>query len=326
MLGIERFHRILAAGWAFRTLDNPNQLSWSPYRYGFTSAFTTDPTQQSAKPQGPSAALPSSKRVRPIPSASGSEYSVTIGILSLVADLRSIMKRSKTIFLGTSVIAMVATASLGAGSASAHNRPEPPGKGAAKTVTLHAKLHELNNSGASGTATAVVRNQKIRHIEVHAKGLTPNAPHAQHIHYGQQALNECPTLAQDANGDGRVNTVEGLPAYGPVVVSLNTTGDTKPASFLDVTRFPVSNSGSYDYSRKNIKFTRVAGTGYSGGGGTAKQIADSVREGEGVLVIHGVDYNGDGTYDFGAGASELDSSLPAEATDPAACGVLKVVK
>ena len=232
------------------------------------------------------------------------------------------MKPSKMIVLGTSVIAMVAVASLGAGTASAHTSH----KGGSKTVTLSAQLHELNNSGASGTATAVVRNKKIRHIEVHARGLTPNAPHAQHIHYGQQALNECPTLALDTNGDGRLNTVEGLPAYGPVVVSLNTTGDTTPASFLDVTRFPVSKDGAYHYSRHNIKFTQVAGTGYSGGAGTAKQIAESVREGEGVLVIHGVDYNGNGKYDFDAGASELDPKLPAEATDPAACGVLKVVK
>ncbi|HZB67426.1 MAG TPA: hypothetical protein VE503_08405, partial [Ornithinibacter sp.] len=81
----------------------------------------------------------------------------------------------------------------------------------------------------------------------------------------------------------------------------------------------------YHYERDNIKFTRVAGTGYNGGGGTAKQIADSIREGEGVLVIHGVDYNDNGVYDFdSAGASELDPNLPAEATDPAVCGVLKV--
>ncbi len=83
-------------------------------------------------------------------------------------------------------------------------------------------------------------------------------------------------------------------------MSLNTTGDTTPASFLDVTRFPVSDDGSYHYERDNIQFTDVAGTGYSGGGGTAKQIADSIREGEGVLVIHGVDYNKNGVYDFDA--------------------------
>lgn len=123
------------------------------------------------------------------------------------------------------------------------------------------------------------------------------ALHAQHIHYGEQALNECPTLALDSNSDGRLNTIEGVPAYGPVVVSLNTTGDTTPTSFLDVSRFPVSHDGSYDYSRDNIEFTDVAGTGYPGAGGlgTAKQIADSVRDGEGVLVIHGQDYDGNGT-------------------------------
>lgn len=233
------------------------------------------------------------------------------------------MKRRTTAFLGTSALALVAAASIGAGSASAH--PQPSGKGTDRTVSLSAQLDELNGSGASGTATASVRNQRIQNIEVHAQGLTPDAPHAQHIHYGEQAMNECPGLDLDSNMDGRINTVEGIPAYGPVVVSLNTIGDTTPASFLDVSRFPVSHSGSYSYSRDNIDFTRVTGTGYTGGGGTAKQIADAIRAGEGVVVIHGVDYNGNGVYDFdGAGASELDPNLPAEATDPAVCGLLKV--
>lgn len=236
------------------------------------------------------------------------------------------MMRRRTTFFSASVIAMIAATSLGVDTASAHSTPPPPNKGQAKTVTLSAQLGELNNSGASGTAMAVVRNQKIRHIEVHAKGLSPDAPHAQHIHYGEQALNECPTLALDTNRDGRLNTAEGIPAYGPVVVSLTTKGGTTPASFLDVTRFPVSNAGSYHYSRDNIGFTPVAGTGYAGGSGSAKEIADAVRAGEGVVVIHGVDYNHNGGYDFSAGVSELDSRLPAEATDPAACGVLKVVK
>ncbi|MET3175655.1 UNVERIFIED_ORG: hypothetical protein ABIB52_003524 [Arthrobacter sp. UYCu721] len=231
------------------------------------------------------------------------------------------MQRNTKLVLGGAGVAMLAAVSLGAGPVAAQNA-----KPLEKTVTLTANLTELNGSGASGTATAVVRNQKIQHIEVHATGLTPDAPHAQHIHYGNQALNECPTLAQDSNGDGRLNTVEGVPAYGPVVVSLNTTGDTTPASLLAVSRFPVSHDGSYDYSRDNIEFTDVAGTGYPGAGGlgTAKQIADSVREGEGVLVIHGLDYDGSGSYSFSEeGASELDPNLPAEATDPAACGVLR---
>lgn len=232
------------------------------------------------------------------------------------------MKRISKLALGGAAATALAVVSMGAGPVLAQN-----GKAEDKSVTLHAELTALNGSGASGTATAVVKNQKIEHIEVHATGLAPDAPHAQHIHYGNDALNECPTLALDSNGDGRINTVEGIPAYGPVVVSLNTTGDTTPASFLDVARFPVSQDGNFNYSRDNIEFTDVAGTGYPGPGGTgtAKQIADSIRDGEGVLVIHGLDYDGNGTYNFSdpEGASELNASLPAEATDPALCGVLR---
>lgn len=237
------------------------------------------------------------------------------------------MKRNSKLALGGAAAAVLTVMSVGAGPVLAQDGKAQDSKATNKSVTLTAELTELNGSGASGTATAVVKNQKIEHIEVHATGLTPDAPHAQHIHYGNDALNECPTLALDANWDGRLNTVEGVPAYGPVVVSLNTTGDTTPASFLDVARFPVSQGGVFNYSRDNIEFTDVAGTGYPGAGdlGTAKQIADSIREGEGVLVIHGLDYDGNGTYNFSdpEGGSELTPDLPAEATDPAVCGVLR---
>jgi len=224
------------------------------------------------------------------------------------------MKRSTALFISTTALALMGAAAVGTGPALAHE----PASGKNKDVRLSATLSELNSSGASGSATAVVKNQKIESIQVTAHGLTPDAPHAQHIHFGDDARHECPTLFQDdANDDGFLNTVEGTPAYGPIVMSLTTTGDTTPASSLAVTRFPVSADGSFSYFRTNIEFTDVAGVG------TAKQIADGVREGEGVVVIHGIDYNGNGMYDFeGRGASELDPSLPAEATDPAACGVL----
>ncbi|MEC5152780.1 hypothetical protein RCH23_000140 [Cryobacterium sp. CAN_C3] len=225
-----------------------------------------------------------------------------------------IVKRYRMGILGASTVALLAAAALGSTAAQAQS---PETRGANKTVSLHADLTELNGSKAFGTATVVVRNQKIKHVEVHASGLTPDAPHAQHIHFGKKALHECPTLAQDTSGNGRLNTVEGIPAYGPVVVSLTTTGDTSPASVVAVTRFPVSEDGSYDYSRDNIRITKVAGTG------TAKEIAHAIRKGEGVVVIHGVDFNGNGEYDFSQGKSELDPTLPSEATDPAACGVLK---
>lgn len=231
--------------------------------------------------------------------------------------------RKSFMALGGSAVVLLATTTLAALPAQAHE-DDNERRDDDKNVTLTATLTQLNGSGASGTAKAVVGDKMIKRIEVHAEGLTPDAPHAQHIHYGQQALNECPTLALDSNHDGRLNTVEGIPAYGPVVVSLTTTGDTTPASLLAVDRFPVAKDGGYDYKRKNIKFTDVAKTGNGGGTGTAKDIAEAIRDGEGVVVIHGIDYNHNGKYDLGTvGASELDPKLPAEATDPAACGVLE---
>ena len=224
----------------------------------------------------------------------------------------------------TSGIAALILTSLAITPAVAHEQSQSKGKD--KTVTLTAQLDSLNGSGVTGKASAVVRNQKILHVETHAAGLSPNAAHAQHIHFGAQARKECPSLVQDdSNHDGRLSTVEGTPAYGPIVVSLTTTGDTSPASSLAVSRFPLAIDGVLNYSRDNIEFTDVAGTGASGGTGSAKEIADAIRDGKGVVVIHGIDYDGSGAYNFSQpqGVSDLDPNLPAEATDPVTCGVLK---
>lgn len=83
--------------------------------------------------------------------------------------------------------------------------------------------------------------------------------------------------------------------------------------------------------------TRHRGQGGDGGAGfsvrsidynrtvrTSKDVARAIRKGDRVLVVHGVDYNNKGKCNFdSAGKSELDTKLPAEATDPAACGVLR---
>ncbi|MCY7364671.1 MAG: hypothetical protein LH469_05075 [Frankiaceae bacterium] len=210
-----------------------------------------------------------------------------------------------------------------ASAAPGMDKPNKPGK-ADKTVSLQASLSELNFSGASGSATATVKNQKIENISISATGLAPDAAHAIHIHFGEKARHECPTMGRDAkssrsDGTSRLSTADGLKAYGPIVVSLTTTGDTTPASGLALNRFPTSKGGGLSYNRSKIEFTDVAGVG------TAKSIADGVRAGEGVLVVHGNDYNKNGAYDFeAAGKSELDPSLPAEGTDPTACGVLAV--
>ena len=177
-------------------------------------------------------------------------------------------------------------------------------------MEVRGQLNSLNNSGVRGFAEIDVMRDKVD-VDVDARGLLANNPHAQHIHFGEQARHECPTLAMDdTNKDGRLTTLEGQPAYGPIRVSLTTRGDTSPASGLAVDRFPTAPRGVVKYNRHHIH--------------TESEVAKAIRNGEAVVVLHGVDYNHNGMYDFaGAGASELDPSLPAEATNPAACGVLR---
>lgn len=172
-----------------------------------------------------------------------------------------------------------------------------------------AKLRPLNDSPVTGTAVVTVDGRRLD-VQVNATRLLKRMPHAQHIHFGQRARHECPTVRDDDNADHRLNTVEGLPAYGPVRVSLTTRGDTSPKSVLAVNRFPKARDRQINYERNNIR--------------TQREVARGIANGEAVVVIHGIDHNGNGKYDFNAGRSELDSSLPAEATDTVACGVLKV--
>jgi hypothetical protein len=216
------------------------------------------------------------------------------------------VNRSKVFAAGGSaalIAGAVLTASLGGASASAQSAQVAP-NGETRTF-----FTSLNNSGVRGKAEVDVNHRHLD-IDIDARGLLKDMPHAQHIHFGAQAAHECPGVADDANKDFRLTTAEGLGKYGPIAVSLTTKGDTSPSSGLAVTRFPVTDNGRVHYDRQ----TR-----------TKRAVARAIRNGEAVVVIHGIDYNHNGKYDFkGAGKSELDPSLPAEATDPVACGVLRM--
>lgn len=198
---------------------------------------------------------------------------------------------------------------LAGGSASAtHNDPTGTGLLDSPTET-RASLRPLNNSGVFGQSTVIVDHRRLD-ISVDARRLAKDLPHAQHVHFGAKARNECPSVRDDDNGDFRLTTAEGLPAYGPVKVSLTTRGKTGPRSVLAVDRYPTAPNSQIHYDRETT---------------TTERVARGIAKGDAVVVIHGVDYNNNGKYDFNsAGKSELDPSLPAEATDPAACGVLHV--
>jgi hypothetical protein len=174
---------------------------------------------------------------------------------------------------------------------------------------FQAELDPLNNSGASGTANLALEGDQLT-ADIASEGLAPGLPHAQHIHGLEQAMSECPTILNDQNGDNLVNTTEGEPSYGPILTSFTTSGDTSPESGLAVDRFPVANEdGTLTYDRTF---------------GVPANVADRLEEF--AIVQHGVDLNGNGVYDEeAAGPSDLDPSLPQEATIPANCGVIEPV-
>ncbi len=131
-----------------------------------------------------------------------------------------------------------------------------------------------------------------------------DGPHAAHIHFGADAAHACPTEDADTNDDGQILTSEGVPLYGGIVLSLTTEGDTSPASALDVPRF--ATGSDFEYLREEIEVT--------------EDVAAALLSGQAVAVVHGVDADGSGTYD--GPPSELDPSVPEEATLPALCGVV----
>lgn len=219
--------------------------------------------------------------------------------------------------LGATAIAalMLATPAASAGVSAVPDRAQ-----------LRAELHAMNDSGVSGIARATVRQRNIRSMHVRANGISPEGAHAVHIHFGKQARHECPTLADD-DGNFRLNVVDGVPAYGPVAVSLTTRGDTSPASALALDRMPSVEDGKLRYHREGMRIGRVAGAARDGGALSSWKVARAIRGGQGVVVVHGNDYNGNGRYDLdGAGESELAAGVPAEATDPTACGVLRTIR
>ena len=179
-----------------------------------------------------------------------------------------------------------------------------------RTASTRANLKALNNSGVDGVSRVTVDGRKLM-VTVKADRLLKGMPHAQHIHFGAKARHECPTVRDDDNHDHRLNTIEGQAGYGRVRVSLTTKGDTSPDSTLAVDRFPNAENRRINYERTIT---------------TSKRVARGIANGNAVVVIHGIDYNGNGKYDFrGAGKSELDPNLPAEATDTVSCGVLREV-
>ena len=212
------------------------------------------------------------------------------------------MKVTTPLALGAAAALTVLTA----GTAQAAHDDNPSDKVASYSYGLTAVQDaSVPNSGATGTTRVkALPNGKVQ-VKVTASGLAPNLPHAMHLHGvdGPDTDMGCPGPAADADGNGYVTVVEGVPFYGGILSSLTTTGDVSPASALALDRFAVADAdGNLEYSRTFSSDSALANAG-------------TVQ-----VVVHGIDINGNGAYDFEAGPSSLTDAAPLEATIPVLCG------
>jgi hypothetical protein len=219
------------------------------------------------------------------------------------------MRRTTAGLIAPAACALIAATAT---SAAAHGNHGPAGDSSAgEPGSYSIELGELNGSSSSGVAVLTLAEDGSLTVNIEAEGMVPGQPHAQHIH-GDSSLERdftCPTQDADANGDGIVNVVEGIPSYGEIHIALTTAGDATPASGLAVERFPVAGAdGSVSYER-TFKASELPD-------GTATAVRNL------HVVTHGIDVNGNGEYDMAAGPSELDPALPQEATAPASCGTI----
>jgi serine/threonine protein kinase len=169
-----------------------------------------------------------------------------------------------------------------------------------------ATLSPVPTNKVDGLGDTTLRlNGNVATVTIKTNGLVNGQPHAMHIHAGEKG--ECPTVeaAREHNGHLSISTLDGAAFYGHPRVALTTRGDIGVASILEFSRFP--NVGKIKYTR-TIKLR--------------PRTVRFVKQNLAVIVVHGIDYNGNGRYDATLGGSDLNPALSGEATAPALCGEL----
>ena len=270
----------------------PASQAAPPSAAGASEAFAAPPSGVAPPPTGPPAA-PSAPQQPAMPPG------------------RPDHGRRRVIAVGAVALAACAVAGVVLLISGGHDN----GKNAATAQTssgepagdkLTGSLGPVPTNRVNGGGDVAMRlNGDVLTVTLASRGLLDNK-HAMHIHAGARGVCPPASAAHRHNGHLAISTLDGVPFYGPPVTALTTTGDTSAKSILAFTRFP---SGSdIHYTRRQIKVSSV--------------VAANIRKDDAVVIVHGIDYDHDGTYGNVLDRSDLNRKLPGEITAPALCGKL----
>jgi hypothetical protein len=289
---------------AARTPEAPSFVPETPARAPETAART--PEAPSFVPETPARAPETAARTPEAPSfvpetparAPEAPSRAAAGAGSRSAGAAPSRRRRWPIVAGVGLLAaaLIAAIVIISGSSSSNAAGEP----------FASKLNPVPTNRVTGSGTAsVTLDGDVATVRVSANGLLNGAPHLMHIHAGGEGICPPASAATLHNGHLSMSTTNAGRYYGSPVVSLTTVGDTSPRSIIDFTRYPVGGRIRY---RRTISLP--------------PSVVTDIRENNAVIIVHGIDYNGNGVYDGYLGTSDLSNSLTEESTDPALCGPL----
>jgi hypothetical protein len=167
---------------------------------------------------------------------------------------------------------------------------------------FEAALRPVPTNHVTGSGTATIRlHGNLATVTIEATGLLTGSSHLMHIHAFGQGICPPASAARLYNGHRAISASDGIPYYGPMVYALTEHSGTSATEMLAFPEYP--STGNIHYKRTITISPAVAG---------------AIRNGDAVIVVHGIDYDHNGIYDNILNRSELDNAVPQEGHRPGA--------